>query len=372
MDHYVNKSRPTLADVAAAASVSRGAVSQALSPRPSTIKLSEATRQRIIAAAERLNYKPDMRARGLVKQRSYLASLLGRKNFDSWILRISRGIEQSLREESYSLLSYVYGDSPQIEDEHLRLSLDRTVDGLFVMPALEPDTGKSNAASLAKLRAGGMPIVQVLMRVTDAAPAVLRDFRAAAQLGVEHLIQLGHRNITLLCNEKSLEDNDPRNAYIDSRQYRQGYLAAIAQAGLSPAIQWHEASKLRKSPVGIDDALKTGYQAGLELLAANPRPTAILCENDFAAYGLLKALHANGAAVPGEISVLATHDEEPAKVIFPSLSSTSFPYEQIGSASARLFFQMLRDRDATPEDVYFNPDLIQRESTAPPSGTTNP
>ncbi len=347
--------------------MSRGAVSQALSPKPSTIKLSDATRQRILEAARKLNYKPDMRARGLVKQRSYLTALLGRKNFDSWILRISRGIEQSLREESYSLLSYVYGDSPQIEDEHLRLSLDRTVDGLFVMPALEPETGQSNARPLEKLRAGGMPVVQVLMRVTGAAPSVLRDLRAAAQLGVEYLRQLGHRRIMLLCNIRAVDETDPHDAYIDSRLYRQGYLAAMGQAGLSPMIHWHEASKLRKSAGGIEAAVATGVQAGREILQDSQRPTAILCENDFAAYGLLKALHAEGVSVPQEMSVLATHDEEPAKVIFPSLSSTSFPYEEMGSAAARLFFQMLRTPDVHPEDIYFSPTLIQRESTAPPA-----
>lgn len=366
MERYANNFRPTLADVAAAASVSRGAVSQALSPKPSTIKLSEATRRRIIEAAEKLNYRPDMRARGLVKQRSYLVSLLGRKNFDSWILRISRGIEQALREESYSLLSYVYGDSPGIEDEHLRLSLDRTVDGLFVLPALEPETGLSNAGAFEKLRGNGMPIVQILMRVTDAAPAVLRDFRAAARVGVEYLAGLGHRRLALLCNHKSVEESDPHDAYIDSRQYREGYLAAMHKVGLKPKLYWHEASKLRKSPDGIDNALRTGFAAGLEILRDHPRPTAILCENDFASYGLLKALHANGVAVPGEISVMATHDEEPAKVIFPSLTSTTFPYEDIGTTAARLLFEMMRNKNASPRDVFYKPSLVRRESTAPP------
>ncbi len=360
----------TLADVAVRAGVSSSAVSVALSQRSKTATLKPETRARILKVVRELDYRPDARAKGLVSNKSFLVALLARQTFDEWVVGISRGIEQELRERSYSLLSYVHGETVEDEIDHLRLSLDRRVDGILVMPALEP-SGRSNAHQFDTLKSQGVPIVQLFNGLLPGIPMVRRNLCRAARLATRHLLDLGHRRILHLTHERYTADRDPIDAHLDARLIHRGYAGEMIEAELEPRVLTHPVPRRG----GLDFADEAAKVAD-DILALPDRPTAVVAYADYQALGLMRAFHARGVRLPRDMSIVGHNNIDAAQLSYPSLTTTGFSQERIGQEAARMLLKLLNEDPGEPgdpegaggrcEDVWIEPDLYVRESTAPP------
>jgi LacI family transcriptional regulator len=330
----------TLSDVAQAAGVHPGTASRALNPATRG-RVSPATARRVLAAAGRLGYLPNSLARGLRTRRSYTVGIMVPDLTNPLFPPIVRGVDEVLGPAGYSGL-VANTDNDEIREELLFAALRaRQADGFIVA------TAHREAPLLDRMAEARVPMVLV-NRTTDnrAIPAVVPDEAAGVRTAVRHLVSLGHRRIGHLAGPQGLSTGHGR--------YR-AYLDAMAGQGLEPG------------PVSFADAFTeaAGRAAGGGLLAAGPRPTAVVAGNDLLAIGLLDLLDEAGLRCPGDVSVVGFNDDPMLSRMATPLTTVRIPQREIGCEAARLLLSLISEPG--PARLLLLPTrLIERASTAPP------
>ncbi|HEU5158721.1 MAG TPA: LacI family DNA-binding transcriptional regulator [Streptosporangiaceae bacterium] len=330
----------TLSDVAQAAGVHPGTASRALNPATRS-RVSPATARRVLAAASRLGYLPNSLARGLRTRRSYTVGIMIPDLTNPLFPPIVRGVDEVLGPAGYSGL-VANTDNDQTREELLFAALrSRQADGFIVA------TAHREHALLDRMAEAEVPMVLV-NRTTEnrAIPAVVPDEAAGIRTVVRRLAALGHRRIAHLAGPQILSTGHGR--------YR-AYLDAMAGQRLEPG------------PVAFADGFTeaAGRAAGGELLAARPRPTAVVAGNDLLAIGLLDLLQEAGLDCPGDVSVVGFNDHPMLARMATPLTTVRIPQREIGAEAARLLLDLLTEPG--PAKMLLLPtQLIERASTAPP------
>jgi DNA-binding LacI/PurR family transcriptional regulator len=175
-------------------------------------------------------------------------------------------------------------------------------------------------------------------------PWVWLDDRKAASQATGYLLSLGHQTVRYLAIPSSTRTS----------QRQAGWRQALEEAGASvPA------------PLQCGWTPRSGYQAG-QVLAADPEVTAVLCGNDDLALGVMRAMHKAGRAIPGDVSVVGFDDTPVAEFLTPPLTTVRLDFAELGRASFALLLALLEQKDALPRTRRPEPELIIRESAAPP------
>ncbi|MFW5995380.1 MAG: LacI family DNA-binding transcriptional regulator [Spirochaetia bacterium] len=313
------KARVTIKDIAEAVNVSPRAVSAALN---GTGRISPAMRERIRQTAHEMNYRPNMLARGLVQQRTYLVGVVIPYVSNSFFSRILHGIEERSVAEGFDIL---LGNSEALSNEHedrsLERMINRNVDGVICSPS--PRAYRTYL----RLKEHGVPVLQ-LMRAAEGldAPYLGVDNVYGGYLATRHLIDLGHRAIGFLSHTDS--------EYAAIRDRRDGFFRAFLEGGLSCDYdRWIEPGTL-----SVDD----GYRATTQLLERSPELTAIFAATDYAAIGAIKACHARGLRVPSDISVIGYDDIDLAanQIDYP-LTTVAQPKERIGQQAFDVLLRLM-------------------------------
>lgn len=333
---------PTIADVARLAGVSTGAVSYAMNGRPG---VSDRTRERIRRAAAELGWEPSSNARALMRQRVQAVGLVlaathlldGNDFFAPFVT----GVEQALSAREYALLLRAVGSGQDAEVRaYQRMWQQHQVDGVLVADVREPDP------RLRFLAETGMPAV-VVDRLDPAAGFLTLDSNHAAGVAraVRHLVGLGHRRIAFVGGPAVLRHVADR---------RTAWQETLAGAGLPPGPAVH------------DDATELGgARATRAVLAATPRPTAVVYASDLMAIAGLGALRDAGLRVPADVSVVGFDDVRLAAHLTPPLTTVRVDYVRLGRDCAELLLATLLDTPRpSPEPI--SAELVVRGSTAPP------
>jgi LacI family transcriptional regulator len=179
--------------------------------------------------------------------------------------------------------------------------------------------------------------------------AVTVDDREGTRLAVEHVATLGHRRIGHLAG--------PQNVSTGHRRYL-GFLEAMRTAGL----------EVPDGSVSFTTALTEaeGARACAELLARQPRVTAVVAGNDRLAIGCYDALAARGLSCPEDVSVVGFNDMPFIDRLRPPLTSVRVPQREIGTVAADLLLQQLADPGQPAREILLEPSLVIRASTGPP------
>jgi LacI family transcriptional regulator len=336
------RSRPTSADVAARAGVSRTTVSFVLNYR-TDIQISDETRQRVFRAASELGYHPHAPARQLAGGRSHVLGLVLRQSAeqvagDATLAETLRGLASAARAAG----SRVMVEPLAPEGTYERLLRSQHADGLIVSgPRLDDP-------SLLELAADGFPIVlQGSMPGLDV-PSVDVDNIAGARGAVDHLLSLGHRRIACVTNA--------RLTYTSARERLQGYREAIEAAG----IDYDE----QLVAEGAFDAA-SGERATAELLRRTTF-SAMFIASDVLTLGAFGALREANRRVPDDVSIVGFDDIPLAAYFDPPLTTVRLPAFELGQAAGRALVDRISDR-AVPQRTLLPTELIVRGSTAPPS-----
>ncbi len=336
------RARPTSADVAARAGVSRTTVSFVLNYR-TDIQISDETRQRVFRAASELGYHPHAPARQLAGGRSHILGLVLRQSAeqvagDATLAETLRGLASAARAAG----SRVMVEPLAPEGTYDRLLRSQHADGLIVSgPRLDDP-------SLAELVHDGFPIVlQGSMPGLDV-PSVDVDNVAGARGAVEHLLSLGHRRIACVTNAGL--------TYTSARERLQGYREAIEAAGMDYDEQL--------VAVGAFDAA-SGEQATSELLRRTTF-TAMFVASDVLALGAFGALREANRRVPDDVAIVGFDDIPLAAYFDPPHTTLRLPAFELGQAAGRALLDRIADR-AVPQRTLLPTELIVRGSTAPPS-----
>jgi DNA-binding LacI/PurR family transcriptional regulator len=314
----VPTARITLHDVARHAGVSQPTVSLVLGNHP-TARVAAATRERVLAAARALGYRPNVVARSLVRGRSYALGVLVPDLANPFFLEVVAGAERVAAEAGYALLLCGEGTEPGRAAAHLDTLLGRQIDGVILDAA--------NAAELADDAAAARALEGLNVVLVDQPPGrwpgVASDALAAGRLAAEHLLGLGHSRLAFV---------GPAADVHAFRQRERGFVQALRAAGVALPSAW-----LRRAPA----TAAGGMRAMRALLAERPRPTAVFCANDLAAVGALKACAAAGVRVPAELSLVGCDDVELASLVSPELTTVRVPARELGARAARLLVQRL-------------------------------
>lgn len=334
----------SLKQIAEAAGVSIGTVSRVLRNQD---QVAPETRQRVLAEAERLRYRPNLLVRAIQTGRTRtIGVMLSMEAPHS--LDILHGIHDRLLEAGHVpiVLAPLPRRSPGAgsrEREQILELIDRRVDGLIVYPVCENRAAEYGG----EVRERGLPMVAVDCRLPlDGVDFVGVDDGAGARCVAEHLVALGHRRTAHLAGSLHLSTGRAR---------RDAFQQAVEAAGGTCAVV-------------ADESFRFGHGAET-LLNAVPRPTAVFVGNDYQARALLRAAERKGVRVPEDLSVAGFGDVECACCVRPALTTVHQPFFEIGCEAAAVLLERLEgDADAAPIERTLDAPLIVRESTGPPPG----
>ncbi len=336
--------RVTQADVAQRAGVSISVVSRELNGDPE-LRARPETRRRIHRAVEELGYTPSHAARSLRLSKAFAVGVIVPDLNNPIYHELVRGIDETAEELGYHVLMSRTEHMEPGADFLRKLAGEGRVDGFLIQRRDETD--QRDFVRLAD--AGGRPIILMNARWSRHG-SVVHDDEGAGRMATQHLLDLGHREIALIGGD--------RHSHTAAARER-GYLQAIHGAAMRRRSAW-----VLNRPY-LPDA---GREAMIELCTANHRrPTAVVVANLHAAIGALLGAREVGLKVPEQLSLVAIHDWWIASYTRPQLTTVRMPQRALGRAAMKLLHRRLEGEPA--EDLTITdpvPQLIQRESTAPP------
>jgi LacI family transcriptional regulator len=328
-------------DVAAAAAVSIKTVSRVLNREPN---VREDTRQRVLEAVQKLQYKPNPSARSLAGQRSYVVALVYDNPSRNYLMEIQSGMLEACHANHYNLVLGPLGQGGRrTHDDIEGLFGHFGPEGVVLIPPLTDDP-----LVLAYLQEHGVPFACVSPRNADGRIGVTMDEQAAVDELMAHLFALGHRRIGHIQGHPSHGACTWRHS---------AYRDALAQAGIAydPDLV-----------VPGEFVFESGVRGGNQLLDLREPPTAIFAANDDMAAGVIHAATKRGLAMPRDLSVCGFDDTPIARHICPTLTTVRQPTAAMGRLATEQLLLCLHD-PASARMVAVRHSLIVRESTGPAS-----
>jgi DNA-binding LacI/PurR family transcriptional regulator len=336
-------------DIAAATGLSQSTVSRVLNGAPTVVPISAETREKVLAAAKELRYRPNPLARGLRGASTMLLGLIVREITDPFF---AGAIEAVTVEAAHRGYNVVLGAAHARADEAIALwgVLEaRHCDGILLLGDMS-----DQPRLLTDLAGASVPVVALWQgsQPSDVA-SVSVDNAAGIDAMLDHLVELGHRRIAFLGGRR-LGD-------IEERQ--QAFVAYMA--GLGEPIP--EAYVLN----GPND-LAAGV-AALHRLADLPEPpTAVVASTDVLATGALRGAAERGLRVPEDVSITGFDDIPPAAYTIPALTTVRMPVAEMVGTAVQLVLDPPPEGTAHEPPPVVQPSLVVRASTGPPSGGTGP
>ena len=325
-----------LEDVARAAGVSLATASKALHNRP---RVSQATRERVLAAAESLNYRPNALAQSLATGLTNTVGLVTSDLQGRFCTPILIGVENELSAKETSVLLTNARNDHGLERRDIDKLLSLRVDGII---ALNPETNPRHS-----LGSIGIPVVYAYAPSDNADDcSVTVDNVEAGRLAINHLISCGRSKIAIIGGDETFTATTDRI---------KGSLSALAEVGLEPV-----------GPIRYGRWDENWGRAGTRLLLDQGYDfDAVVCQNDQLARGCIDALKQRGLSIPGDVAVIG-HDnwDVLTQSSRPALTSIDNELEIIGRKAAQLLMDAINGHPHHGV-TYVPPRLVQRESTLP-------
>jgi LacI family transcriptional regulator len=324
--------------------LSPATISLVLNNAPGVRSIPQETRDRVIHAAAKFDYRPSFYARSLRKRQTFSIGVLVPDLNDHYVTQVLSGMEELLIEEGYFYLTASHRRKPDLIEEYPRLLLDRWVEGFILVDTMLEHSLK-------------VPVVAVAgHRKFEGVTNVVLDQRRAAELSLRHLYQLGHRKIAFMRGGSHSSDADERWDF---------QMSVARELKLEVPPELTVDIKLR------DSTPEMGFGLTIELINRGVEFSALVCYNDVSAIGAMRALKDHGLRVPEDVSVVGFDDIQGAAFHNPSLTTIRQPLQQMGGVAARILLQRIRGQATFPDSVPILPELVIRESTCPP-GSRHP
>ncbi len=316
-------------------------LSLVLNDAPSAISIPKETKDRIFAAAKELNYRPNYLARSLRFQRTHTFGVLVPELSDGYSAMVLNGVESVLSKEGYLYLTASHLHNESLLEKLPRMLVERQVEGLIAV-----DTPIRSSPDIPTVTVSGHHPV-------DGVTNVILNHDCAAELGIGHLYDLGHRSIAVIIGQEFSSDTDVRWQTISEAAIRR---EIAIDRGLTAQLQ------------GDTPSPELGYAAAKSILASGKKFTALFAFNDISAIGAIRAFEESGLRVPADISVLGFDDIYGAAFHNPALTTIRQPLFEMGQLAAQTLLGMLNsDFDREKSAVLtVEPTLVVRRSTAPP------
>lgn len=333
-----------MSDIAARARTSIAAVSVTLNGAKSkTLKVSAATRQRIVDAAEELGYRRNPLAGALATGRSRILGLMlptawAYADHDPFYSLVTTGVTSCAARFGYNVMLY----SATAEDEGVRAAkmIDKLIAGLILVSP-PPDAPLDFECQRQRI-----PYVKILSGADNSQLTVNSDDYEGGLMATRHLLSLGHRRIAHLGGRAGVATTAPREA---------GFRAALAEAGIAPDQMLCVQGNFNRAD---------SYRETCELmrLPADQKPTALFAGNDLSAHGAIEAVADSGMQVPDDVAVVGYDDTWYATVTRPTLTSVCMDVPAIGRKAAEVLISLLEGDEDVQHHSTLPVSLTIRES----------
>jgi len=333
-----NENKVTLKTIAEQLGLTPGTVSAALNNSPAARSIPEHTKNRIIEAAQALNYRPNFFARTLRLKRTYTIGVIAEEIGDAYGAMVISGIEEYLRKNNYFFLTVIHRHDPKLLQTYAQMLLTRGVEGFITT-----DTSLMEKLALPTVAVAGHERVE---GVTN----IVLDHKRAARLALEHLRELGHEEIAFIRGQTMSSDSVVRwNA-----------ICEVAQE-LDIRIRPELTIQLE----GTDSTPRIGYPFAKQLLTRKHPFTALFAYNDISAIGSLWAFREAGLRVPEDISIVGFDDIPGAAYANPGLTTVRQPLVKMGQIAAQTVVDLIEGRGEYVPEIAIEPDFVIRQSTGP-------
>jgi LacI family transcriptional regulator len=342
-EHRKQNASITIRDVAQRAGVSQATAARALG---SYGRINAQTRDRVLAAAEALDYHTNALARSMVTGTTHTLGVVLADIENLFFARVARAVADVARQHGYTLLLANSDEDLEREQEAVRVLAQKRVDGLIVVPA-----SSMEGAHLAPLLERHIPVVLLDRSIggleTD---TIMVDNFAAAHRAIQHLTALGHRRIGLVTASTTIATSAARIA---------GYRQALADIGITTPNQWIRVT---------EDSVASAQVEIAELLALPDadRPTAIFATDSILTAGAFRAMQAAGFTVPDDISLIGFDDVDWMSMVRPPVTVVNQPVYELGKRAAERLMARIEGDDSPPQQVWLETELIVRHSCTPP------
>jgi DNA-binding LacI/PurR family transcriptional regulator len=339
----------TMKDIAKVAGVSQSTVSRVLSGAPPSVRITEGTRQRVTEVARGLGFQPNPVARALRGARTMVLGVIVADITDPFFPGVVEAVSAAARSRGYNVvLAHARGRAR--EAVALKAVLEtRHCDAIILLgdmrgqPRVLREVGESRVPSVGLAGGSGHGAGITTVDVDD------RHGIAAA---MEYLVGLGHERI----------------AYVGPRPY--GDFTARRTAYLELALA-HHLDFHRGYDVVAENNAGSGAAAFASLMALRVPPTAVVAGTDVIAIGALNAAYRAGIAVPGDVSVTGFDDLNLSGFLVPPLTTVRMPAAEMANAAVSAAIELVgrAPGEIEPASHVFLPELVVRESCAPPAGS---
>ncbi|MBQ0978387.1 LacI family DNA-binding transcriptional regulator [Micromonospora sp. M61] len=331
-----------IGEIARRAGVSRSTVSYVLSGKRT---VSEATRQRIQAVIDELDYRPNASARALKEGRTRTLGLVippaSQRLTDMQLGFVASVVEAAARHDLDVLLSPSGGDHDRSFE---RIVTGRRVDGVVLMEIRLEDE------RVTRLTKAGLPFVTIGRTAEPHGMSWIDiDYAGLIARCVHHLADLGHRQVALVNRSAELV----AAGYGPSHRALAGFRAAAEERGLTGV------------EVCCGDDTASGEACVEQLLVTHPDVTAVATINEAALPGMQRALTGAGLSVPGDFSVTGVAAQHWAEDFRPPLTAADVPMVEMGAEAVSLLLENIAERGAVPRHRLYSPPISLRSSTGP-------
>ncbi len=332
----MNQRRVTIKDIARETHLTPSSVSRALNDHP---RISPETKARVLHIAQKLNYSPNLFARGLVKKKTNLIGLLAYDFRNPFYAELTRSLQDTAQELGYWVIQASTDDDREKADALIDSMVRTGVEGIIFASC------KLQDKAVESLIKDDFPVVLVNRRLNqDLGDYVVLDNHYGAYLIVNHLINQEHRRIALISGPRSVSTSADRT---------QGYLKALKDRGL----------KVDRSIIKYGAfSQETGFKYTKQLMTLLNPPRAIFCGDDAIALGAMKALGTLGLRVPEEVSVVGFDDAEISSHPLIKLTTVSQNLKKMGRLAAKTLIDRIEGRQKTQQRILLEPHLIIRRS----------
>jgi len=327
----------TLQMVAERVGLTKGTCSAVLNKSAASRSVPLHTQQRILAAARELKYTPSFYARNLRVRRTYMIGVVAEEIGDFYGALVISGIERYLRQKNFFYLTVAHRHDPKLLETYSHILMDRGVEGLITV-----DTSIYHPLPLPTVAVAGH-------RRVEGVTNIVVDHRRAARLALNHLTELGHKEIAFMRGSHFSSDSEDR-------------WKAIREVAEELGI--HMRMELIVQLEGDDPTPQLGYPFAKKLLARNRPFSALFAYNDISAIGSIRAFQEAGLRVPEDISVVGFDDIQIAIHNSPSITTVRQPLQKMGEIAAHTLLNRIEDREEYVPEIQIEPELVVRNSTA--------
>ncbi len=326
----------SLRDIALKAGVTVPTVSRILSNQTDNFSVRAEVRERVLAAVEELNYRPNVLAQSLRKERMGIVGLLSVQSALGYFQAIVNGLMEAFKDENITLCS-TYSAVP-----HPIQSLPPwRIDGAIVVSSISP-------SETDPLEAAKIPYVSINGACGPSAMRVSVDDAGGTRSAIEYLLRLGHRRIAYA------NVGGPFKTHLSVETRHRVLLQTLRDAGLSP---------VGRHDTVVDEHTCDDFVRNVIL---THKATAIVGYHSFQTVYLMQAIQKLGLRIPGDVSLLSLSGGYPLEAMFPTVTCVNLPFEQTGRIAGRMLADALQGKPVSKPDVLLPESLAICQSTGSP------